>query len=319
MRNIKLIFILCLLNFALSAQENELEHFRKELVTFLNYDTEKTGSLPKTDLNTYTLKKSMQDAFLAFVFHKESKDLKSLKKNGKTDGHQNYWYDKFSYSFSEQKRNRTLKSNENNLNFCIEFSGIYDYKLSNFVSIYIQQFHLGQENYVVYYYKLNSKGKYFIKNIKNNKVIYSDEANTSNAPIRFINNIDKEYILLLEDMGNDGQRALVLKRAKDTLESIQAFSGKSFLSNSNDYSEKSFEEKRKYLRLASTKTILSNLGFVEATKNLIIYDETLKTISYSISKDNKNIVTSKWNKNKFEVDDYYLGEHFPDNNLPHPE
>ncbi len=312
-RIVNFIIIFCTVSLCLSAQEKELEHFRKELTSFVNYDT---SSLSKSDANTVALRKNMEDAFLAFVTHKESKDVESLKRVGKTDGKNNYWFDNYTYSFSTIRRDMTKKPLENNADYKITFYGLYDYKLPNFISIYIQPFTIDEEAYVIYYYKLNGAGKYYIKKIKSNKVVYVGEALTSNAAIKALYTIDKEYFLILEDMGDDGQRALVLKKTGDILEAISAFRGKSFLFNSTDYSKKTFTEQRQYLRLASTRTIFTHMSFFESNKDLLTFDVPSKIISYSISPDNTKRITSQWKENRFDIDDYYLGEHLQDKSLP---
>ena len=299
------------------SQVKELENFRNKLTFFVNYDNGKIDSLQKTEVNTAKFKTNMEEAFLQFVLHKESKDLENLKKIGKSDGKMTYWFDKLTYSFTNLRREMLVKSLENNVDYYIGFSGLYDYQLSNFVSFYIQPFTINKVEYAVYYYKLNSAGKYFIKQIKNNKVVFSSEAFTSNAPILSLNDLDKNLILVIEDMGDNGQRALVLKTDNKIWESTEAFKGK-LINIKDPKSDKSFIEKRTYLRLVSTKTINSHLSYGYLKGNGIKYNAESKTISYKTSYDNSTSNKAKWENNMFVLDDYYLGEHLIDESPPFP-
>ena len=101
---------------------------------------------------------------IVFVFIKLSSwgqvnELENLKKNSinnKTD----YIIGNHNYYFNSLRKDPFIKSLENNVNYSIAFYGLYDYKLSNFVSFYIQPFIFDTTEYVVYYSKLNGQGTY---------------------------------------------------------------------------------------------------------------------------------------------------------------
>ncbi|MEO5966694.1 MAG: hypothetical protein ABIP68_04975 [Ferruginibacter sp.] len=299
------------------AQVKELENFRNELTFFINYDNGKIDSIKKSEENTAKFKNNMEKSFLQFVLNKESKNLDNLKTLGKNDGKNNYWFVNRTYSFINLRREMLVKSLENNVDYYIGFSGLYDYQLSNFVSFYIQPLTINKVEYAVYYYKLNAVGKYFIKQIKNNKIVFSSEAFTSYAPILSLNEIDKNHILIIEDMGNDGQRAIVLKIENKIWEPTDAFKGK-LINPKDPKSIKSFSERRTYLRLVSTKTINSHLSYEYLKGNGIKFNTESKTISYTTNQDNSTSNKAKWENNMFVIDDYYLGEHLIDESPPFP-
>lgn len=318
MKIVVLIIAFCIFNFNSFAQVNELENFRKELTFFIKYDNGKIDSVPKSEANSVKFKNNMEEAFLQFVLDKDSKNLENLKKNGKNDGKMNYWFDNYTYSFGYMRRDFMDKSLENNVDYIISFSGLYDYQLSNFVSIYIQSFTMNKVEYAVYYYKLNGIGKYYIKQIDNNKLVFTSEAFTSNAPIINLIEIDENYILIIEDMGEDGQRAMILKSDKKIWKPTEAFQGKALIDKTPN-SKKIFIEKRTYLNLLSNKTINSHLSFGYLKENGIKFNKELNTISYSIDENNIISSTAKWENTMFIIDDYYLGEHLNDEPLPFPD
>ena len=101
---------------------------------------------------------------IVFVFIKLSSwgqvnELENLKKNSinnKTD----YIIGNHNYYFNSLRKDPFIKPLENNVNYSIAFYGLYDYKLSNFVSFYIQPFIFDTTEYVVYYSKPNGQGTY---------------------------------------------------------------------------------------------------------------------------------------------------------------
>jgi hypothetical protein len=167
MINKVLTIVFVLIKLSSFGQVNELEKFRKEITLFVNYDNGKIDSLPKSIENSLRLRKNYGTAFLEFIKNKDSKNLDNLKNksiNNKTD----YIIGNNNYSFNSQRKDPFVKSLENNVNYNITFYGLYDYKLSNFVSFYIQPFILDTTEYVVYYCKLNGQGTYYIKDVNRN-------------------------------------------------------------------------------------------------------------------------------------------------------
>ena len=203
------LMLLCLKSFG---QVKELEKFRKEIITFVDYDNGKTGSLPKSAATTKQLAKNYEEAFLDFIKNKDSKNLDNLKKNS-INNKSNYIIGGINYSFDSFRRDPFNKSLENNADYGITFYGLYDYQLSNFVSFFIQPFLIGTSEYIIYYCKLNGKGTYYIKDEKSNKIVFQSEGLTSDAPIKKFMKIDKSHILIVEDLGYNGERALVINTA----------------------------------------------------------------------------------------------------------
>jgi hypothetical protein len=319
----KIILFACISGFSLPvpAQVDELQRFRKAVTIFVNYDNGKIDSLPKTTANSALLKGNLEKAFMDFVMNKNSKDLVDLKKNS-INNRTDYIIGNTNYTFQEQRRDRMQRSAENNINFCIEFYGLYDYRLSNFVSFYIQPFKAGGKDYVVYYYKLNGAGLYYIKDVALNEIVYKGEAFTSVAAIITFSKIDKTHFLLLEDMGDQGQRALVLDAADKKWKIAGAFSGKGFTDSNGSYQNLSSKASRQYLRFAETKTIKSLYGEGFLKKYEIKFDEATQTISYKQyhkNEDEVKTIQAKWENGHFRIDDYYIGSHLNDQDLPMPQ
>lgn len=301
-------------------QVNELEKFRKEITLFVNYDNGKIDSLPKSPENSIRLKKNYEAAFLAFINHKDSKNLDNLKKNS-IDNKTSNIIGNNNYFFRSLRKDPFIKSLENNVNYYITLYPLYDYELSNFVSFYIQPFIIGTTEYVVYYCKLNGKGTYYIKDVNRNIILYKSEGLTSNAPIKKFTQIDKNHLLIVEDVGYNGERALVINTKLNKWTVINAFKGKSFGSNSADYTKKTETQNRTYLKFAESKTLISkySIGFIRSYE--IDFNEKTKTISYKkYNKKESDIleIKAKWENGLFKIDDYYLGEDLDDTDEPMP-
>lgn len=321
MINKVLAIVFVLIKLSSFAQVNELEKFRKEITLFVNYDNGKIDSLPKSIENSLRLKKNYETAFLEFIKNKDSKNLDNLKNNSinnKTDyiiGNNNYYFD-------SQRKDPFVKSLENNVNYNITFYGLYDYKLSNFVSLYIQPFILDTTEYVVYYCKLNGQGTYYIKDVNRNVIVFQSEGQTSNAPIKKLIKIDNNHILIVEDLGNNGQRALVVDVKPGKWKTINAFNGKAFLNNSTDYATKAEIQNRTYLRFAESKNIITMYSAAFLRKYEIDFNEKTKTISYKkYNKKESEVleIKAKWENRLFKIDDYYIGKDLDDGDLPMPD
>jgi hypothetical protein len=300
-----LIFSQC----TLFGQVNELVTLRKKMTLFVQYDQGKIDSLPKANATTVALKKSMEAAFFEFIKHKDSKNLDNLRKNS-IDNKSSYIIGNMNYFFSNLRRNRYKKELENNVNYSIGFYGLYDYKLPDFVSIQIQPFTIDTNDYVVYYFHLNGAGTYYIKEVLSNKIVFESPALTSNCPIVIFNKLDKNHLLLVEDMGTLGQRAFVINTVKNW-HIIPAFKGMAFKFDDKQFDQKVAIGLRKYARFAETKSIINGYGpgFVE--KYEMKFDEKTKTLSYikyKPKKEEETTISAPWTNHCFTMDDYFLGE-----------
>ena len=312
------LLLVCLKSFA---QVKELETFRKEITAFVNYDNKKIDSLPKSPETSEYLTKNYEGAFLDFIKNKDSKNLNNLKKNS-IDNRTSHIIGNNNYFFSSLIKDPLNKSLENNVNYQISFYGLYDYQLSNFVSFYIQPFLVDTSKYLIYYCKLNGKGTYYIKDEENNKIIFQSEGLTSNVPIKKLTKIDKNHILIIEDLGDNGERALVVNTQLKEWRTISAFNGKAFFDNSTDYSKTTEIQKRIYFKFAETKTINSLYSKSFLKKYEIDFDEKTKTISYKRYNQKESeikIIAAKWEDNLFKIDDYYIGQDINDEDIPMPD
>lgn len=300
------------------SQVTELEAFRKNLTRWVWYDQGKIDSIPKTTANTIRLKKAAEASFLQFVLHPDSKNLDSLKAHAKQGGG-SYYFDQYSYFFSNRRRIPTERSLENNVDYAISLYGLYDYTLPNFVSLVIQPFTVDGVSYAVYYYSTNRQGTYYIKDVQKNTIVYTGTVPTDNMPIQQFSRIDNHHVILVENMADQGQRALVLNTAKATWIPSDAFKGKAFPDNATDFSKKVMKEKRRYLWLAANSSLIANY---ESRYLTLAFDEGSKTLSYlqltDRSGNNTKKIEAKWQNSQFLIDDYYLGEHLHDEPLPIP-
>jgi hypothetical protein len=310
MKKINLFTFFLFLNFASYAQERELETFRDKVYTYVNYDKNNNGKIKSIQLKKDKLLKELEKSFLSFILNEKSHNFDTIKKNATSIGK--------GIRCIEIRRDYSIKSKENNIDIFVDLSGIYDYDGQQSVSFYIQPFHIENEDYIVYYFKLNGKGKYYIKSLKNNKLLIESEAFSSKKAIANIFQIDENYLLIIEYMDSKGQRAYVLNKSKNKLEQTFSFKGKSFIKNTTNYTKSTkltYEPSRKYLHIAGNENII---GDSNLHKKFIFYDKESQTISYVIN--NKGELSSaKWINNSFEIDDFYLGNYMHDEPMPMPE
>lgn len=305
---------LILINLNLFGQTNELENFRKEITLFVNYDIGKIDSLPKSNKTSKRLVKNYQNAFLNFIKNNDSKNLDNLKKNS-IENKTSHTIGNNKYFFRSSGKSPFINSEY----YSITIYGLNDYELPNFVSIYIQPFSIDTAKYVIYYCNLNGKGIYYIKELSSNKILFQSEGLTSNAPIKKFTKIDTKHILIIEDLGDNGERALVINTELNNWRAIKGFYGKAFLDNSTDYSKMTKTQKRLYLNFSETGTINARYGKAFLKKYEIDYDETTKTISYkkyNIKKSEVKTISATWENNLFKIDDYFLGQDLDDLGLP---
>jgi Holliday junction resolvase len=312
--------VFILLNIHSFAQTTELEKFRKDMATFVNYDNGKIDSIPKSAENTKRLKSNYEQSFMSFIKHKDSKNLDSLKKHS-IDNKSSFIIGNNNYLFSSLRKDPFIKSLDNNVNYSITLYPLYDYHLPNFVSIFIQPFTISNTEYVSYYCKLKGKGTYYIKDVKTNQLVFQAEGLTSEAPIKKLMKIDNNHLLIVENMEKDGERAYVINTQKGKWEAIKAFKGKAFKDNSTDYTTKVAMPNRTYLRFAISKSTLSMYGESFLKKYEINFNENTKMISYKkynkVESEIKEI-KAKWENNSFNIDDYYIGEDLDVSEMPKP-
>lgn len=319
----KIITPLFLLLFSINlsfSQVTELQNFRKAMTLFVQYDQGKIDSIPKSDSNTKRLNRNYERAFLDFVLHKNSNTLDTIKKYS-IDNKTSHIIGNNNYFLSKLPRNILNRSEENNINFHVSFYGLYDYQMSNFVSFYIQPFSVHSNNYVVYYVKLNGKGTYHIKEVISNEIVFSSLAQTSNAAIKQIYQIDKNHLLIIEDMGDHGERALVVNNQNKIWKTVLGFSGNAFVNDPQDYTKKAAVSARTYLRFATSHTMQTLYGESFLKKYEISFDEKSKTISYKKHQQKESetkVISANWDGKQFRIDDYYLGSDLDDRPLPMP-
>lgn len=330
MRNFILIPVCLLFSILLSTTANgqvtELENFRKTLTHFVFYDRNQIDSIPKTDELTKSLTEKVKDDFRKFVLHPQSSSIENLKSQAKTNN-SSYWFNNYSYFFSSLKYYFGLNPDPT-LNLpvieSISFYGLYNYSHSDFISLYIEQCESGNLNFVIYSYIVNNTTYYFIKDIHTNKIVFERQIQTTGVPISGLYRIDDNHVLLVEDdMNISGQSALVVSTQKDIWEPIYAFKGMAYLTDSNNKLEKKLTDNRMLMKLVSTKTIGSVWGTTSIRNNYGLYfDAKSRSLCHKILLKKGGSETRKicaiWNNNIFEINDYYLGDHLEDSEIPYP-
>jgi len=314
------LFTLLLVTIHSSGQVNELEQFRKALTTFVLYDNGKIDSIPRSDANTKRLQQRYQAAFIAFVNKNDSTKTDSLNRVNIEMKHKLHIGNNL-YFFSVMHRDPYNRSLYNNADYHITFYPVYDYKLPDFVSFYIQPYTITGAQLVAYYCKLNGKGTYYIKDVASNRIVFRSDAFTRNAAIRSIARVDKNHVLIVEDMGDAGERALVVNTSGRDWTMINGFYGKAFLNSTEKYTETTAPQKHRYFRFAQTRTIISKYGSSFLKKYAIHFDEQTQTISYKRYHQKETevkTISARWIKNLFIMDDYYMGQDIDDSEIPFP-
>lgn len=302
------------------AQTNELELLRHSIYRFIDYDRGKTDSIAKNKENSERLKAELDLAWMNFVLHKNSISLEALKKEGKNNT-TSYSIGAHSYFFHEFKRNQLNPSLLNNVNYNITLYGVYDYGLPNFVSIHIQPFIINHKELVAYFYSLNGIGTYQIKDIESNKIIFKSEAITSGNPIQDLFSLDDQHLLIIENMGKNGKRAMVIASNNEVAKPINGFKGKVLTETNNEFKLSEKIVNHKYLWFCEGKYLngLYGEGFLKQYE--INFNDKNKTISYKKydkEKDGGVLIQADWKNNQFVIDDYYLGKDLNDEPLPFP-
>ena len=301
------------------SQVQELETFRKKIRFFITYDKGKSDSIPKTEANTLKLRQGLEESFKQFILQNKTESLESLKGQSRIKSGNSYTFDQASYSLSESYRDYTIRTRKNNINYGIGLSGLYNYNQPNFVQLFIQPFATAQNLYSVYSFDLNGEGFYYIKDSATNKICYRGESKTSQAPIHKLRVLDDKHILIVENMGDLGQRAIVLETSPTQWKPIEAFAGKAIDEKSGNLRQMQYKPRRLYMRLAANRSILINYGSRYLTLD---FDEQKKVLFYkqfvNESKGDIRVIESPWKGRLFVVDDYYLGEHLSDADLPMP-
>lgn len=313
-RFIQVVFFLLVYTTAANAQVNELEEFKKELTVSVFFESGRIDTIAKSEANTLRLRKRAHDAFLKFVMHPNSNNLDSLKSKAKNKGSV-YWYNVYSYNFYSNKyyfdqfRNNPEVQNPVHQ---ITFSGLYNLGQPDFISMFIEEFNIRGRQYAVHYYNSSKNGMYYIKDVAENIIVFENNLFSPGAPVYRIDALDEHHLLLIEDLQHRGQRAIVLNTDGDVWTITDAFRGKGFVNDDENYDSKIFREKRTYLKLASTKTLGTSYGMGFAVNNRLSFDKSTLTLSYKTVKSdatNDEVpVSSVWKNNMFVIDDYYVGE-----------
>ncbi|MEO8770515.1 MAG: hypothetical protein ABI402_10535 [Ferruginibacter sp.] len=263
------------------SQEKELDSFKKEINFYIDFLLGKVGTVPINAANQDTFRKNVDDAFKAFVALKNS-----------------YSYDKL-----------VQAKNDDKTKFI---------RLDNRVSVNLKSFFLNNKTYVVYSYTSRDKMNYYIKENETNTIVY--EGNSTATYIADLYVIDETHFLLVEETGdfNSSRDVIVLLTNRQPWTKIKAFEGKAFGHVPADYFAKKYVQQRDLFQLdCDMDYTLSAPGDI----NRIFFDHATKTISYKQYSSNNQykLVKSKWENEKFIIDDYNVRENLSGNNSAVPQ
>ncbi|MEO6670559.1 MAG: hypothetical protein ABIN36_13835 [Ferruginibacter sp.] len=263
------------------SQEKELEHFKIELNFYIDFLLGKAGAVAINPANQAKFRKNVDDAFKAFVVHKNS-----------------YNYDKLVQAKNDDKTKYL--------------------RLDQRITIYLESFFVNNKTYVVYSFTSSDKNNYLIKEIETNAIVY--EGNSTAKYIADLYMIDKAHFLLIEKTGDfsSSREAMVLLTNKEPWTKINAFEGKAFGQVPAQYYIKKYVQKRDLFQL---KCEMDYTLSAPNDVNKIFFDAATKTMSYKqYSRNNQyKLVKAKWENEKFIIDDYNVSENLSGADNPVPQ
>jgi hypothetical protein len=270
MKNIYTVLVALSLSLAALSQEKELEQFRQELNTYIDFINGKISSIPLNESNQLMLRKKIDQQFKTFVLHKNS-----------------YQYDKWITS-KEQSTEKFIR-------------------LDGRVSVNLKAFIMNHKTFVVYSYTSRDKMNFYIKDEESNTVVY--EGDSKSYLIDNLFWLDDTHVLLIKKNGdrNTSRAAAVLSTQKKPWTMTKGFEGNAFGQVPADYFKKKYVASRELFQLdCEIEFVLTGQKDI----NTIIYNGATKTLSYKQYTDNKkfNLITARWENNKFKIDDYSVQE-----------
>lgn len=270
MKNIYTLLVALLLTLPALSQEKELEQFRLELNTYIDFINGKITSMPLNESNQLKLRKKIDQQFKTFVLHKDS-----------------YQYDKL-IAPKEEGKEKFIR-------------------LDGRVSVYLKAFILNNKTFIVYSYTSRDKMNFYIKDEESNTIVY--EGDSKSYLIDNLFWLDDTHVLLIEKNGdrNTSRAAAVLSTQKKPWTITKGFEGNAFGQVPGDYFNKKYVASRELFQLdCEIEFVLSGQKDI----NTITYNGSTKTLSYKRYTDNKKfiLITSHWENNRFKIDDYNVNE-----------
>lgn len=171
------------------------------------------------------------------------------------------------------------------------------------VTVYVQLFAVAKKTYAAFGYSSSIGDDYYIKDIDASRIVYR-----GNKRIPFICGVyglDAHHILLIEQYGdmNLSRRAFVVNANKTNWEPTAAFEGLQW----NYGDEMLYKKRRMYLHIEMSFATMLN---APKKASEIYFDPISKRIFYKKYLDGKEteVVDALWEKGKFGIDDYDVGE-----------
>lgn len=294
------------------AQSKELESFRAEVVAYMQFD--RTNAASANDSLMIARKNMLRERFHDFAMHPANVDLEALKSQAKNSKN-TYWYDQWSYTFSSFKMYFGDTAKSQSPVHSIVFYGVYDYQTSNFVHLSFRQINVGKRSYVVHSYSLNGEAYYIIRDFAGKKLLYASTYPASGFPVYGIYPLDKKHVLMIEESAIEGQRVSVFDVSGDKWIKQHVFEGKT-LSPDNPKTLQPESALRNCMQMRSNKTIASHQSMNYLRQYGITFDPATGMLFHKDA--GGKLVQSKWVSGKFVIDDYYLGNLLPDEEMPMP-
>ncbi|WP_297516742.1 hypothetical protein [Flavobacterium sp.] len=303
----KLLTIVLFFSSSLFAQEAALIQYKSEMIAYMAFDQKYPTPNAAQKKQKDSLFQQMEQSFQSFVRHKDSHQKAKLKGNLALQNRGITYSDLGRYFYDDP-----LERQQRDIH--LMFYGVYDYKLPDFVSVYIQIFTLEKETYAIYYRKLNGKGTYYVKDINSNTICFTSDAFTPERPILALHALDAQHLLFIESMHRQGHRAYVIKKGKTNFQPIRAFEGKTWANPTTPITKSTpmvFQSQRQYLYIAGNENLINSYEF----RPLLFFEPKTKTLTYTINQEGKK-VTASWSKQRYKIDDFFLGQYKDDRAMP---
>lgn len=268
-----ILFTFCCVMFvskATHAQETEVQQLNNAFNFFMAYQNGKVDSLPRNATNYNKVVAQLDNTFKTFILHEKSQD-----------------YEKF-----------TMARGENNFKF---------FRLANGIEIHAVSFLADSVAYVVFGYKTQNRPNYFIKRLRDNKIVFDGNAKACYVDGMYA--LEKNRILLIEKDGdrNTSRKVSVIAAEGKKWKQLKAFRGLAFGQVAGDYRNKKFISNRTYFQLECEMEVLMN---APQDANQVSFNEKTKTLSYKQYQDNRRFkkIEATYENGLFVIDDHNVGD-----------
>jgi hypothetical protein len=268
-----LLFTFCCVLFVgttTHAQEKEVQAVNNAFNFFLAYQNGKVDSLPRNATNYNKVVAQLDNSFKTFILHEKSQD-----------------YEKF-----------VMAEGQSNFKF---------FRLANGIEIHAVSFLVDSVAYVVFGYKTQNRPNYFIKRLRDNKIVFDGNAKACYVDGMYA--LEKNRILLVEKDGdrNTSRKVSVIAAEGKKWKQLKAFRGLAFDPVAGDFRNKKFTDKRIYFQLECEMEVLMH---APQDANQVSFNEKTKTLSYKQYQHNRQFkkIEATYENGLFIIDDHNVGD-----------